>query len=75
MMWGFGDSVGAGEGWTPETTEESEVVELESWPEAKAETSGDKGPELLDSEISDGDGVFGGVSMDGMGWSLKQADS
>ena len=73
MMWGFGDSVGAGEGWTP--TEESELMELESWPEAKAETSGDKGPELLDSEISDGDGVFGGVSMDGMGWSLKQADS
>lgn len=30
---------------------------------------------LLDSEMSEGDGVFGGVSMDGMGWSLKQADS
>ena len=27
------------------------------------------------SEISDGEGVAGGVSMDGMGWSLKQADS
>jgi len=27
------------------------------------------------SEISEGEGVAGGVSMDGMGWSLKQADS
>lgn len=27
------------------------------------------------SEMSDGEGVAGGVSMDGMGWSLKQADS
>jgi len=27
------------------------------------------------SDKSDGDGVVGGVSMDGMGWSLKQADS
>jgi len=35
---------------------------------------GERGP-LLDSEMSDGEGVAGGVSMDGMGWSLKQADS
>jgi len=34
---------------------------------------GDMGP--LDSDTSDGDGVLGGVSMDGIGWSLKQADS
>jgi len=27
------------------------------------------------SDKSEGDGVVGGVSMDGMGWSLKQADS
>ena len=36
--------------------------------------SGESGPPL-DSDVSDGDGVFGGVSMEGMGWSLKQADS
>jgi hypothetical protein len=36
--------------------------------------SGDLG-ELLVSEPSDGEGVFGGVMMEGMGWSLKQADS
>ena len=34
---------------------------------------GDMGP--LDSDTSEGDGVLGGVSMDGIGWSLKQADS
>jgi len=27
------------------------------------------------SDKSEGDGVVGGVSMEGMGWSLKQADS
>ena len=27
------------------------------------------------SESSEGEGVFGGVSREGMGWSLKQADS
>jgi len=74
-MWGLEeDSDGAGGGGgtpEPELMSEEEV----SWPEANAETSGDRGPELLDSEISDGDGVLGGVSMDGMGWSLKQADS
>ena len=37
--------------------------------------SGERGHPLLDSDISDGEGVFGGVSMEGMGWSLKQADS
>jgi len=37
--------------------------------------SGDIGPLLPDSEKSEGDGVLGGVSMDGIGWSLKQADS
>jgi len=36
--------------------------------------SGERGPPL-DSELSEGEGVFGGVSMEGMGWSLKQADS
>ena len=42
-----------------------------------AELSGERlrGSPLLDSDISDGEGVLGGVSMDGMGWSLKQADS
>ena len=37
--------------------------------------SGERRSPLLDSEMSEGEGVFGGVSMDGMGWSLKQADS
>jgi len=55
-----------------------EVAEVEDspgdgWPRGKE--SGESGPLLPDSEISDGDGVLGGVSMDGMGWSLKQADS
>lgn len=27
------------------------------------------------SELSEGEGVLGGVSMEGIGWSLKQADS
>ena len=37
--------------------------------------SGDIG-DPLDSDTSEGDGVLGGVSgMEGMGWSLKQADS
>ena len=31
--------------------------------------------ENASSDKSDGDGVVGGVSMDGIGWSLKQADS
>jgi hypothetical protein len=33
------------------------------------------GEKASDSDKSDGDGVVGGVSMDGIGWSLKQADS
>ena len=37
--------------------------------------SGERRSPLLDSEMSEGDGVVGGVSMEGMGWSLKQADS
>lgn len=36
--------------------------------------SGERGPPL-DSDVSDGEGVLGGVSMEGIGWSLKQADS
>ena len=43
-----------------------------SWPPWQ-ELAGDKGSLL--SDISEGDGVLGGVSMEGMGWSLKQADS
>ena len=34
---------------------------------------GENGPSSMDK--SDGEGVVGGVSMDGMGWSLKHADS
>jgi len=46
----------------------------QSWKASGAGSGGESGP-LLHSEKSEGDGVFGGVSMDGMGWSLKQADS
>ena len=42
--------------------------------EGENDSEGDMGPPLV-SELSDGEGVLGGVSMDGMGWSLKQADS
>lgn len=60
------DEVGDGEGGTP-------VVQSSVW---HGKPVGDKGSWLLASSVrSDGDGVFGGVSMDGMGWSLKQADS
>jgi len=68
--------------------EDSEEVELMSEGEEVAQSvdeekqmgdmafvsdEGEKGPSSMDK--SDGEGVVGGVSMDGMGWSLKHADS
>jgi len=68
--------------------EDSEVVELMSEGEEVAQSvgeekqmgdmafvseEGENGPSSMDK--SDGEGVVGGVSMDGMGWSLKHADS
>ena len=60
-------------------------MELGAWPLVLSEpseeaagagenVSGDIGDDDSD-DTSDGDGVLGGVSMDGIGWSLKQADS
>ena len=68
--------------------EDSEEVELMSEGEEVAQSvgeekqigdmafdseEGENGPSSMDK--SDGEGVVGGVSMDGMGWSLKHADS
>ena len=68
--------------------EDSEEVELRSGEEEVAQSvdeekqmgdmvfvseEGENGPSSMDK--SDGEGVVGGVSMDGMGWSLKHADS
>lgn len=66
-----GEAEGAGGG-----VEEGGTGEASDWTgQLTAKLSGDIGPLLLDSEKSAGDGVLGGVSMDGIGWSLKQADS
>jgi len=68
--------------------EDSEEVELRSGEVEVAQSVDDEekqmgdmafvseegnGPSSMDK--SDGEGVVGGVSMDGMGWSLKHADS
>jgi len=72
-----------GLGWLDESGGDSELrsdveeeeVDVQSWElEAKQETFSE-GENASDSDMSDGDGVVGGVSMDGIGWSLKQADS
>ena len=77
--WGFG-----GLGWVNgdsgevELRSDAEEVVVQSWEEAGEQEMGDmalSGEKASDSDKSDGDGVVGGVSMDGIGWSLKQADS
>jgi len=68
--WGAGESDEVG------LRSDGEEVE-QSWEEKQRD--GDmavfSGENALSSDKSDGDGVVGGVSMDGIGWSLKQADS
>ena len=73
-----------GLGWFEESGGDSDEVELrseeveevQSWEVlGKQERFSGEGENASDSDMSDGDGVVGGVSMDGIGWSLKQADS
>ena len=70
-----------GLGWFEESGGDSDEVELrsvvQSWEVVvgKEERFSGEGENASDSDMSDGDGVVGGVSMDGIGWSLKQADS
>jgi len=67
--WGLGGLAWFEAGDSDEVELRSEEV-VQSW-EVGKQISGENGS----SDKSDGDGVVGGVSMDGIGWSLKQADS
>lgn len=69
--WGLGGLAWIESGDSDEVELRSEEV-VQSWEVGKQMAfSGENGS----SDKSDGDGVVGGVSMDGIGWSLKQADS
>ena len=75
--WGLGGLGWVGDSDEVELRSEAEELVVQSWEVGKQET-GDiafSGENASDSDKSDGDGVVGGVSMDGIGWSLKQADS
>jgi len=69
--WGLGGLAWIEPGDSDEVELRSEEVVVQSWEEVGKQISGENGS----SDKSDGDGVVGGVSMDGIGWSLKQADS
>ena len=76
--WGFGGLGWVGESGEVELRSDAEEVVVQSWEEVGEQEMGDmalSGEKASDSDKSDGDGVVGGVSMDGIGWSLKQADS
>lgn len=76
--WGFGGLGWVGESGEVELRSDAEEVVVQSWEEVGKQETGDmalSGEKASDSDKSDGDGVVGGVSMDGIGWSLKQADS
>lgn len=76
--WVFGGLGWVGDSGEVELRSDAEEVVVQSWEEVGEQETGDmalSGEKASDSDKSDGDGVVGGVSMDGIGWSLKQADS
>ena len=71
--WGLGGLAWVGDSDEVELRSDAEEEVVQSWEVGKQERF--SGENWSDSDKSDGEGVVGGVSMDGIGWSLKQADS